>query len=345
MSACFAAVFEHVVEQCCEAGLVDGKRIITAASLVEANASAQKLERREQPAVAVEVQDEKQQSKEVVSPTATVKRAPASNPASQVDGDVGSVVASASVQKLERRERPTVAVEVQDEKQQSKEVVSSTAVVKREKVSNRTHVSQVDCDATLVNRPGSARKLYHKVHYCADAKSRVITDCHVTTGACHESTVITQRIEYQLERFGFPIAEVIADAGYSSGKNYQFFEQHQIRSYIPSVKRRRKRGKQVAYEGSFKYDPKQDLYTCQAGHALSPNRAVGAMKYYYIKRAHCNSCQWQASCYVGKHHTSLYRNEYKAAIERVRQRQGDEVFKQRMSERRWKIEGLFGEAK
>ena len=29
---CFAAVFEHVVEQCREAGLVDGKRIITDAS-------------------------------------------------------------------------------------------------------------------------------------------------------------------------------------------------------------------------------------------------------------------------------------------------------------------------
>ena len=60
--ACFAAVFEHIVEQCCEAGLVDEKRIITDASLVEANASVQKLERREQSTVAVEVQDEKQQS-------------------------------------------------------------------------------------------------------------------------------------------------------------------------------------------------------------------------------------------------------------------------------------------
>ena len=32
---CFAVVFEHVVEQCRRAGLVDGKRIITDASLVE----------------------------------------------------------------------------------------------------------------------------------------------------------------------------------------------------------------------------------------------------------------------------------------------------------------------
>ena len=399
---CFEAVFERVIEQCREAGLVEGKRIITDASLVEANASARKLERREQPTVSVEVQDDKQQSKEAVSQTAAIKREPVSNHSSKVDGDASSVEASASAKKLERREQPTAtiavqdnkqqsqgavsqtvavkrepvsnhaskvdgdvssveasasaqklerpeqpaeAIEVQDNKQQSQGAVSQTVAVKREPVSNRTHVSKVDGDATLVNRPGYPRKLYHKVHYCIDAKSRVITDCHVTTGACHETNVITQRIQYQQERFGFPIAEVVADIGYSSGKNYKFFEEHQIRSYIPTAKCRRKRGKQVAHEGSFKYDSKQDIYTCQAGHALSPKHAVGATKYYHIKKAHCNNCQWQASCYLGKRHTGLYRNEHNAAIERVRRRQGGKVFKQRMIERSWKVEGLFGEAK
>ena len=126
---------------------------------------------------------------------------------------------------------------------------------------------------------------------------------------------------------------------------HQFFEQYQIRSYIPTAKCRRKSGKQVAHEGCFKYDPKRDIYNCQAGHSLYPKHAVGATKYYHIKKAHCNSCKWQESCYLGKRYTGLYRNEHKAAIEQVRQRQGVEVFKQRMRERNWKIEGLFGEAK
>ena len=106
------------------------------------------------------------------------------------------------MRKLERREQPSEAIAIQDEEQQSKETVSQTAVVKREKVSNRTHVSKVDRDATLVNRLGSAIKLYHKVHYCVDASSRVITDCYVTTGTGHESQVITHRIQYQQEHFG-----------------------------------------------------------------------------------------------------------------------------------------------
>ena len=174
-----------------------------------------------------------------------MKREKASDrtPVSKVDNDASSVAVNASARKLERREAPTPAVEVKDEKQQSKEAVSPTAVVKREKVSNRTHVSKVDSDATLVNRQGYSRKLYHKVHYCADAASRVITDCQVTTGACHETHVIAQRIQYQQERFRLRVEEVIADVGYSSGKNYKFFEEHQIRSYIPTAKFRLKPSK------------------------------------------------------------------------------------------------------
>ena len=285
--ACFQEVFENIVEQCRGAGLVPGKRIITDASLVVANASARKLH---------------------------------------------------------RREASTDRVEAKPGRQPDKAGASQTPTMKREKVSNRTHVSKVDGDASLVNRKSYPRKLYHKVHYCADAASRVITDCHVTTGACHENTVITQRIEYQQKRFGLPIKEVIADVGYGSGKNYKFFEEHKMLSYIPVAKRRRD-GKQRAYEDSFKYDKKQDIYKCQAGHALYPRHAVGATKYYHIKKVHCKSCQWRADCYLGNRYTGIYRNEHKESIERVIQRQTSQLFKQRMRERSWKIEGLFGEAK
>ena len=65
--ACFQEVFEKMVEQCRMAGLVPGKRIITDASLVEANASARKLERRAKPSDVVEVKPDKRQGKGVKS--------------------------------------------------------------------------------------------------------------------------------------------------------------------------------------------------------------------------------------------------------------------------------------
>lgn len=64
---------------------------------------------------------------------------------------------------------------------------------KQRQVSNQTHVSASDPDATLVSRPGIYRKLYYKAHYTIDAESRMILDCHLTTGAHHECTVMPER--------------------------------------------------------------------------------------------------------------------------------------------------------
>lgn len=70
---------------------------------------------------------------------------------------------------------------------------------KTRQVSNQTHVSASDPDATLVARPGTYRKLYYKAHTILDAASRVILDCHVTTGARQECTVLPERVAYLLD--------------------------------------------------------------------------------------------------------------------------------------------------
>lgn len=57
---------------------------------------------------------------------------------------------------------------------------------KEQKVSNQTHASKTDPDATLVSRKGYYKKLNYKKHYSIDADSRMIVDCHATTGSKHE---------------------------------------------------------------------------------------------------------------------------------------------------------------
>lgn len=55
--------------------------------------------------------------------------------------------------------------------------------VKGKKYSNQTHRSISDPDATLANKAGVHKALYHKVHQVSDTESRVILDTHVTSGA------------------------------------------------------------------------------------------------------------------------------------------------------------------
>ena len=55
------------------------------------------------------------------------------------------------------------------------------------KLSNQTHRSRTDPDATLAQKKGTPRQLKYKVHQTIDADSRVILDTEVTTGARHDN--------------------------------------------------------------------------------------------------------------------------------------------------------------
>ena len=58
---------------------------------------------------------------------------------------------------------------------------------RQRKLSNQTHRSRTDPDATLAQKQGTPRQLKYKVHQTIDADSRVILDTEVTTGARHDN--------------------------------------------------------------------------------------------------------------------------------------------------------------
>ena len=132
---------------------------------------------------------------------------------------------------------------------------------RRRKLANQTHVSSSDPDATLVSRPGAHKKLSYKAHFSADADSRMITDCHATTGARHECPILPERIAYQRDALGLPIEEVIADRGYGRGPTYAQLREQKIRHYIPMHDANTGRGKLTPSD--FKYDRRKDRYRCR----------------------------------------------------------------------------------
>lgn len=83
--------------------------------------------------------------------------------------------------------------------------------IKKRKISNQTHVSNTDPDATLVSRKTNYNKLCYKVHSTIDQKYRIIVDFYVTTGAFHECKIFTGRVNYLLNKFKYNISEWIAD--------------------------------------------------------------------------------------------------------------------------------------
>lgn len=265
----------------------------------------------------------------------------------QIISDATYIQANASFESMVKRESDDTGAQGAQESQQEQGPEGSKK--KKELRSNETHVSATDPDCSMVAnvRAPVRNKLWYKAHYSIDGDHRIITDCHVTTGSRHESQVLTERIEYQLQRFGLPIEELIADSGYGSGQSYAYCEKQGICSYIPLHKVGRG-ARDVAEEG-FSYNPDSDSYCCPEGHELRRFNRPGArcIKRYRPSGKACGVCRRRSECLptATAHYRVINRNPNQDELEAVRKRQSTEYFKSKLRQRSWKIEGLFGEAK
>ncbi|WP_197407934.1 transposase [Rickettsia rhipicephali] len=216
------------------------------------------------------------------------------------------------------------------------------------KISNQTHVSRTDPDCSLVSRTNGDKKLCYKTHYSIDSDSRIIIDCYVSTGSQHECIVLPSRVWNILNNFSFRVKEWIADKGYGRGPTYGYFKLLGITTYIPLHVDNLGEGK--ISRGEFQYDREQDRYKCPQGHYLYPYDKLDKkqIKRYRITGGHCKNCSLKSGCISDNYSNRgrfIYRNPYQDEIDEVKVRQNRIDFKKKLIERKWKIEGLFGEAK
>ncbi|PIR22925.1 MAG: IS5/IS1182 family transposase [Deltaproteobacteria bacterium CG11_big_fil_rev_8_21_14_0_20_45_16] len=238
-------------------------------------------------------------------------------PGKKVIADASLIQASASIDSLEERDIPSDNQTIL--KRYDRRIGSYVLGKKSRKRSNQTHQSKTDPDSSLVARPNCYNKLYHKVHYSCDATSRVITDCHVTTGARHEGQVLPERLKYQQKQLALEISEIIADRGYGRGPTYRFCREQKIRSYIPLHDDHY--GEHRVPRNEFLYQKKEDRYRCPQGHYLYPyEKLTGSSRRYRILGGHCQTCPPRNSCLPDKQkHRArfLFRNPYQDLIDQV----------------------------
>ena len=224
------------------------------------------------------------------------------------------------------------------------EIKNRPAFQKGVKYSNKTHVSSSDPDATLANKTGVHKALYYKVHSSADMKSRVILDCQVTTGSTHDTVIFKERANEIIEE-NPQIREWVADRGYGSRENLEFLEDKDVKHFIPLW--RPQVGEQ---EKGFSYDKKKDRFQCPEGHYLYPGALVDDIKRYSLSLKVCKLCPRFESCVTAAEKRNgrgkqLRRNINQPFFEKVRRRERTKLFRSRLRERMWSMEGLFAEAK
>lgn len=174
-------------------------------------------------------------------------------------------------------------------KNETTEVRQPGISVPKINISNKTHQSTTDPDATLAFKSGTTRTLKYKAHLCCDSSSRLIVAIKITTGAVHDSKPYLELIHYLKTRSGLMIHEAIADRAYGVGQIIAALEKEGIKNFIPLFSTRS--GTAYSTPADFYYNAEKNVYICPAQKELKPGKIYPEdYVIYFSSTKNCRDC-------------------------------------------------------
>ena len=134
--------------------------------------------------------------------------------------------------------------------------------------SNHTHYSPTDPEAKIAVRPGKARKLNYYAQMAVDTDHQIITQIQADLAHKKDNQYLQSLVQKTLNNLknkGVIIENILADAGYSSGENNAWLEEHKLKSYIPP-------------HGTYKGGPEGFCYDQEGDYWLCPNNKKVAFR-------------------------------------------------------------------
>lgn len=308
----FEQVFTKVLSLCVEKGMVSGHTQVIDAAPVKANASMDSLE--------LKVPEE-----ELGKHLRKIRDA---NPDDKPRRKSKEDKSTDAQRTLKATDSDIKAIKNRNENWRANSVGRPGGNIKGAKyTSNKTHYSPTDPDARISVKPGKARKLNYLSQMSVDSSKHVITHIGAEFADQKDSQhlqKITLRLRDRLNQQGVLMQNVLADAGYSSGENYAFFEEVGLTSYIPP------HGQYKGGPKGFSYHKEGDYWECSQEKQVKFQKTFedkGVKKNRYTtKRADCSDCPIKAAC-LGKGHEkridiTYYKDEYDRGIARLKTKQG-----------------------
>ncbi len=311
----FELIFNRIVQMCYQAGLIEGTHQSIDSTLVKANASLDKLERKE-PELTVEEYANKSYSE--------------NNPEDEKKND--DDVNKNNGLKLAEKSSGN----------------NSKKNNNNSKKRNEEYYNKTDPDSRMARKPGKPSAMYYSTHYSVDSKNKIITDVLTTYADIKDSRALIDvfnRTEDRLNDLGLTIQEVSADKGYCSGENLRNLESRGITPYIPIQK-------QVNATGGFTiekftYDEEKDLFICPNNKELkfqSYDKKKQSNR-YVSKKEDCRGCPLKQKCCPNSSKRHLSRTVYYKEYERLSLRLKTPGGRRAYVLRKTGPEPLFAEAK
>lgn len=176
--------------------------------------------------------------------------------------------------------------------------------------------STTDPESGYMCRTGKPIGFHYLDHQTCDGENGLVTDVYVTPGNVNDRSVHSERIQHQIDKYGFETEAVCADKGYDSSEIHSDMLERGIKTYIP--KSNPNTDENRFSHSDYKYDEATDSYICPAG-CIIPYKKYDpkfGSKIYYSKGSDCRNCLYRDKCLSKKsHHKLLQRKQTQTAYE------------------------------
>ena len=323
----FEELFSMVFSMCVERGMVSGHTQAVDSAYIKANASMDSIEKK---IPTTEVKDFLDQSgKENFVPLRKAKEDKASDDQKTI---------SSTDKELKELDTRNKRFEENKIEQHGNKITFTS-------YSNQTHYSPTDPDARISTKPGKPRQFNYLCNMAVDIALGVISHVQADYADKKDSRYtmdMTAKTKKELKKNQFTMENLLADTGYSSGRNYHELEEERITAYIPTS------GVYKHEREGFTYHKEEDYFLCRNNKKLVhkktyTNTAGSLMKSYRSSRKDCRGCLFSKEC-LGKKaqekkfELSFYQEEY----DRAWNRQQTKHFKRMVKLRHGTIEPVFG---
>jgi transposase len=221
------------------------------------------------------------------------------------------------------------------------------AVADREEGAKDRLISPVDPDARMGKKTSKSWAGY-KGHVVVEEESEIITAVETTPANTDDGTQLKPLLYQQEETHSLIPDELSGDKAYDSGANLEHLESKNVTGYISLVEKTNPQGEDLFTREDFSYDPVQNTLTCPAGCVAKcqgremvfreKQRRKGLL--FQFSRKQCANCELKPLCftsnskYLGR---SVRVNYYEPYHQQMKERMESEVGKE-VYRNRYKIE-------
>ncbi|MFC2027118.1 IS1182 family transposase [Chloroflexota bacterium] len=215
------------------------------------------------------------------------------------------------------------------------------AVADREEGSKDRLVSPVDPDARM-GRKESRRWAGYKGHVLMEEDSEIITAIETTPGNTNDGSQLKPLLKHQKTAHALIPEELSADKAYDTGENLESLVSNGIIGTIALSRRGNNHHPELFSVEDFHYDADSDTLTCpgectsqlrrRAVFRSQTQRKLG--KVFQFRSHECNNCQLKSKCHQGDRgravYISYYHQLYEEMKERLQTKEGKIAYRNRL---------------